>query len=100
MRIIIPSLLALGLLSACTSAVPVTAFQQKRAEVSGVEDGDMLKLRAGPGTGFDVYAGLPNGTIVRVGDCTRIGGTRWCDVALDRSPGLKGYVSETYLRAL
>lgn len=91
-------LMALGVLSACSDSAPIAAFQQTRSEVHGVEDGDMLKLRAGPGRGFDTYAGLPNGTIVRVRTCSRVGGTRWCEVALDRAPGLTGYVSQTYLR--
>ena len=91
-------LVALALLSACADTTPAAMVQQDRLEVFGVEDGDMLKLRAGPGTGFDTYVGLPNGTVLRVRDCSRIGGTRWCEVALDRAPGLRGYVSETYLR--
>ena len=69
-------------------------------EVGGVEDGDMLKLRAGPGTGYDIRAGLPNGTVVRASDCQRIGGTRWCEVALRDTPSMTGYVSQTYLRRL
>lgn len=69
-----------------------------RYEVYGVEEGDMLKLRGGPGTGFDVIIGLPNGTILRVYDCTQTGGTRWCEAALDRAPETRGYVSWAYLR--
>ncbi len=89
---------ALGILSACADTAPVTAFTSDIYEVYGVEDGDMLKLRGGPGLGFETRVGLPNGTLVRVRDCSRVGGTRWCDVALDRAPGLTGYASETYLR--
>jgi len=92
------SLVAFALLSACADTTPAAMVQQDRLEVFGVEDGDMLKLRAGPGTGFDTIVGLPNGTMLRVRDCSRNGGTRWCEAALDRAPGLRGYVSETYLR--
>lgn len=91
-------LAALGLLSACSEGAPVTAFAADIYEVHGVEEGDMLKLRGGPGLGFETRVGLPNGTLVRVRDCKRVGGTRWCEVALDRAPGLTGYASETYLR--
>ncbi|MEM6375049.1 MAG: SH3 domain-containing protein [Pseudomonadota bacterium] len=69
-------------------------------EVTGVETGDMLKLRAGPGTGYDVIVGLPNGTALRVHRCQRLGGTRWCEVSLDRARALKGFVSESYLQKM
>lgn len=67
-------------------------------EVTGVEGDDMLKLRAGPGTGYVVIVGLPNGTELLVHDCERIGGTRWCDVSLERVRALRGFVSADYLR--
>lgn len=98
MRKTLSIIAALGFLSACADTTPVTAFTSDIYEVYGVEEGDMLKLRGGPGTGFETRVGLPNGTLVRVRDCNRVGGTRWCDVALDRAPGLTGYASETYLR--
>ena len=69
-------------------------------EVVGVEADDMLKLRAGPGTGFDVIAGVPNGSILRVYSCERTGGTRWCKASSREAPGLKGYVSYAYLRQI
>ncbi|MGR3496279.1 SH3 domain-containing protein [Citreimonas sp.] len=74
------------------------AAQSGRYEVHGVAEDDLLKLRAGPGTGFIVIAGFPNGTLVRVYDCTQTGGTRWCEVAMERARGLRGYVSFAYLR--
>ena len=99
MRKTILAALATGALTACDPATP-PALGVQRFEVTGVEEGDMLKLRAGPGTGYTIQAGLPNGTVVRVKDCSRIGGTRWCKVALDDSPGMTGYVSQTYLQKL
>lgn len=69
-------------------------------EVSGVEEDDMLKMRAGPGTGYRVILGLPNGTVLRVYTCEQTGGTRWCSVSLEQARGLKGYVSWAYLRKL
>ncbi len=69
-----------------------------RHEVFGVEEDDMLKLRSGPGTGFTVIVGLPNGTQLRVIDCERAGHVQWCKVSLAEAPGLKGYVSGAYIR--
>ncbi|KEO55375.1 SH3 domain-containing protein [Thioclava pacifica] len=66
--------------------------------VAGVKGEDMLKMREGPGVGYKVIVGLPNGTLLRVQSCERIGNTRWCNARLDRAPGLKGYVSESYIR--
>lgn len=66
-------------------------------EVVGVEDDDMLKMRAGPGTGYRIVLGLPNGTVVRLHECDQTGGTRWCKVSLKQSRKLKGYVSWAYL---
>lgn len=81
-------------------AAPATAASLGKYEVFGVGDGDMLKMRGGPGTGFIVIVGLPNGAVLRVRSCQQTGGTRWCKVSLDRAPGLKGYVSWAYLRKL
>ena len=90
-------LLGLALLS-LVSCGTSTGILAERYEVYGVEDGDMLKLRAGPGTGFDTIVGLPNGTLVRLGACTQTGGTRWCQVSLDDGRALSGYASFAYLR--
>ncbi len=68
------------------------------AEVSGVADGDMLKLRAGPGMGYRVIVGLPDGTLLRNHGCDRVGGTPWCKVSLRDVRQLKGYVSGHYLK--
>ncbi len=100
MRGLILGILALGGVAACSGSPPSAIGMTTRSEVYGVEEGDMLKLRAGPGTGYDVIVGLPNGTVMRVGACSRIGGTRWCEVAVDRDPRMTGYASESYLRKL
>ena len=78
-------------------AAPAAA-QSTRAVVTGVGE-DMLKLRAGPGTGFRIIVGLPEGAIVLNRGCQQIGGTPWCDVSLDGVRRLRGYVSGHYLRA-
>ena len=56
--------LAAGVLSAIVLAQPAAAAWREKFEVYGVAEGDMLKMRGGPGTGFDVWVGLPNGTVV------------------------------------
>ncbi len=92
----------LGALMICASIAPAFAKDtwRGRYEVYGVEGEDMLKMRAGPGTGYVVIVGLPNGTEVRVDKCEQIGATRWCSISLERARGLKGYVSWAYLREL
>lgn len=92
--------LAAGVMHMFLGASPVVAASLGRYEVHGVEGDDMLKMRAGPGTGYIVIVGLPNGTVLRVQSCQQTGGTRWCDVYLERARGLRGYVSWAYLRKL
>ncbi|MGO4916645.1 SH3 domain-containing protein [Pseudogemmobacter sp. W21_MBD1_M6] len=92
--------LAVVVLGAVLGAEPATAASLGRYEVFGVEGDDMLKMRAGPGIGYIVIVGLPNGTVLRVQSCEQTGGTRWCSVSLDRARGLKGYVSWAYLRKM
>lgn len=104
MRRAVLGALAAGVLAAATGVVtgtnPAQAASLGRYEVYGVAEGDMLKLRGGPGTGFSVIVGLPNGTVLRVHSCERLGSTRWCRVSLDRARGLKGYVSQAYIRKI
>jgi uncharacterized protein YraI len=87
-----------AVLAIAVTTGPAAAGWRGRYEVYGVEKDDMLKMRAGPGIGFNVILGLPNGTLLRVEDCEQIGSTRWCSVYLERARGLKGYVSWAYLR--
>lgn len=96
--------LIIGLGSLLSGAIlevaPANAASLGRYEVHGVAEDDMLKMRAGPGTGYDVIVGLPNGAVVRVHSCQQTGGTRWCEVSLERARGLRGHVSWAYLRKL
>ncbi|MGY9048999.1 hypothetical protein P775_13285 [Puniceibacterium antarcticum] len=92
--------LAAVALGTAFGAKPAAAAWLGRFEVFGVEGEDMLKMRGGPGTGYSVIVGLPNGSVLRVYSCQQTGSTRWCSVALDRARGLKGYVSWAYLRKL
>lgn len=90
-RIAIPVLLALALLSGCGST--------GRAVVQGAGPDDLLKLRAGPGLGYSVIMGLPDGTSLIRRDCVTELGQRWCRVALSDAPRITGYVSADYLSA-
>ena len=65
--------------------------------VSGAGPDDLLKLRSGPGLGYDVIVGLPDGTRLRRHDCVTEVGQLWCRVSLADRPGVTGYVSEDYL---
>ncbi len=93
-------MLVVVLLGSVWQAGPSEAASLGQYEVHGVEGDDMLKLRGGPGTGYSVIVGLPNGTVLRVHSCQQTGSTRWCRVSLQRARGLKGYVSWAYLRKI
>jgi uncharacterized protein YraI len=82
------------------TSVPAESNEGRFSQVAGVEGDDMLKLRAGPGVGYRVIVGLPNGTVLRVHDCQQTGSTRWCRVALKQARGLTGYVNATYLQPM
>ncbi len=67
------------------------------AVVDGAGPDELLKLRAGPGLGFRVVLGLPDGTRLIRRDCVTEIGQLWCRVSLAQSPGITGYVAEDYL---
>jgi hypothetical protein len=90
--------LAAIMLGAMSGCVPSDGRLSRYYVVAGVEEGDLLKLRAGPGIGFRVIAGLPNGTVLQVNRCEQTGSTRWCKVALKQPSVLTGYVSWAYLQ--
>ncbi|MCJ8140941.1 SH3 domain-containing protein [Falsirhodobacter halotolerans] len=60
---------------------------------------DLLKLRAGPGLGYKILMGLPDGTKLTRRECVTEVGQLWCRVALADAPGVTGYVSADYLSA-
>jgi len=96
------SFLAAVSLAACGgSAVDAPLGGWGRYQVTGVEDDDdMLKMRAGPGTGYIIVLGMPNGTSVWVDSCEPSGNTSWCKVTLGGAGGVEGYVSKAYLKAV
>ena len=85
------ALLMLSVLAGCLNV----AGTRVTVERAGPED--LLKLRAGPGLGFRVIVGLPDGTELIQRDCVTEVGQRWCRVSLAKAPTLTGYVSADYL---
>ena len=67
------------------------------AVVNVSPEDEFLKLRAGPGLGFRIILGLPDGTEVVRGDCQTEVGQTWCHVSLAAAPGVSGYVAADYL---
>lgn len=94
------SLFTVTVMALSLTACAAPQIVQGRYVVQGVEAGDMLKLRAGPGTGFIAVLGLPNGTEVYVDGCEPDGNTPWCRVTLDGGRSVTGYASKAYLRKL
>jgi uncharacterized protein YraI len=84
-------LLAVLFVTACSD------ITGSRAVVEGAGDDEFLKLRAGPGLGFSVVLGLPDGTQVTRHDCVTELGQLWCRVSLAAAPQIDGYVSADYL---
>ena len=89
-RFIIPSLVAFLFLASCTN-LPVS-----RAVVTGANP-ELLKLRDGPGLGYAVILGLPDGTVVLRRGCTTEVGELWCQVSLAAAPSMTGFVAARYL---
>ena len=85
------SLLTLAILVGCNGVMA------SRTVVQRAGPDDLLKLRAGPGLGYKVILGLPDGTEVIRRDCITEVGQLWCRVALADAPGVTGFVSADYL---
>ncbi len=90
----LPTLLTLALLAGCA------AGDGGRAVVQGAGPDEFLKLRAGPGLGYRIVLGLPDGTPLIRRDCVTELGQLWCRVSLADAPQITGYVSADYLAAL
>ncbi|MEC7259612.1 MAG: SH3 domain-containing protein [Pseudomonadota bacterium] len=90
-RVKIVMALGIALLAGCAGVMG------ERAVVTGVGEGDLLKLRYGPSLGYKVKLGLPDGTEVVRRKCVTEMGQLWCEVSLARDPGVTGYVSADYL---
>lgn len=65
--------------------------------VSGIASNDVLNVRRGPSTRFDVIGALVNGDRVRNLGCRQEGTSRWCRVGLLDDMGGAGWVNARYL---
>ena len=92
-RSIFPVILALTLVAGCATS------SGGRTVVAGAGPDEFLKLRAGPGLGFAVILGLPDGTALTRRNCVTELGQLWCQVSLTAAPQITGYVSADYLSA-
>jgi len=92
-RIVFTALLTLAFLAGCVGGAG------DRVVVDRAGPDELLKLRAGPGLGFKVIVGLPDGTELIRRDCVTEVGQLWCRVTLAEAPNLTGYVSADYLAA-
>jgi uncharacterized protein YraI len=84
-------ILAMLLLTGCADTLG------ERAVVEGAGPTELLKMRAGPGLGYKVVLGLPDGTLLTRRDCVTEVGQLWCRVSLAAAPSVSGYVSADYL---
>ncbi|GGL50866.1 SH3 domain-containing protein [Wenxinia marina] len=84
--------LALTVLAACG------APGGSRVTVGDTGDVEFLNLRTGPGLGYVVVLGLPEGTALTRQDCVTELGQLWCRVALAAAPAISGYVAADFLR--
>jgi uncharacterized protein YraI len=86
-------ILAFMLVASCSD------LAANRAVVQGTGPDELLKLRAGPGLGYNVILGLPDGTTLNQRDCVTEVSQLWCRVSLADAPQIAGYVSADYLTA-
>ena len=88
---LLPAIVTLMLAASCGG------ITSERTLVQGTGPDDLLKLRSGPGLGFNVILGLPDGTPLNLQSCVTEVGQRWCQVSLADAPRIRGYVSADYL---
>lgn len=88
------------LLLTCLLVAGCGGLPGDRTVVTGTDTDELLKLRAGPGLGFNVILGLPEGTELTRRDCVTELGQLWCRVSLRDASGVSGYVSADYLSDL
>jgi len=73
------------------------AITSTSTQVQGAGENEFLKLRSGPGLGYNILLGLPDGTRLKKGTCVTELGQRWCKVQLQKAPKITGYVSADYI---
>ena len=90
-RSTLPAILAFILVASCGDLAADRTF------VEGTGPDELLKLRAGPGLGYNIIIGLPDGTSLNRRNCVTEVGQLWCQVSLTAAPQITGYVSADYL---
>ena len=65
--------------------------------VTGVAAGDVLNVRAGPGTNHRIVGALGNGAQVRNLGCQMQGSSRWCQIEMQTDMRERGWVNARYL---
>ncbi len=96
-RAILGASILLGAVGVAPTAVRAEADGPDFYRVRGLAAGDMLNLRRGPGEGFEIIVGLPEGAAVDIHSRETHGGTEWCLVGLRESPQLQGHVACRFL---
>jgi uncharacterized protein YraI len=91
------ALLSVTLIAGCSGGSNGSPLASSRTVVTGTGPDELLKLRSGPGLGFNVILGLPDGTALRRRSCVTEVGQLWCEVSLVNAPRITGYVSADYL---
>ncbi|NDV00440.1 SH3 domain-containing protein [Pseudoroseicyclus tamaricis] len=86
-----------SLLMILLSVAACAAPPAQRAVVMNTGEEELLNMRAGPGLGYAVILGIPEGTQVIRRDCITEVGQLWCRVTPVSGPNVTGYVSADYL---
>lgn len=93
-----PKLSCMVLAGALFALSPLPAFATADGpdyyRVVGIASDDMLNLRRGPSTSYEVIVGLPAGREVNL---LSREGNGWCLISLREAPDLQGYVACRYL---
>ncbi|WP_373636762.1 SH3 domain-containing protein [Yoonia sp. BS5-3] len=88
------------ILSAIAACLALSACASQYSVVERTGPDELLKLRAGPGLGYRVILGLPDGTELNRQECVTELGQLWCEVSLVESPEVTGYVSADYITGI
>lgn len=65
--------------------------------VTGIASNEVLNVRSGPGTRYNVVGALSNGTKLRNLRCVSAGSSRWCEIEMLTDMRERGWVSARYL---
>jgi uncharacterized protein YraI len=79
--------------------VPVPPASGPLVQVRGLAPNDVLNVRSGPGTAFQVIGALANGTTVRRLRCQSVGTAQWCEIQQLTDMRELGWVNGRYLGA-